>query len=116
MSDPPAQLGQPGDVAAVQRLLDPVHPLGLEGDGDLGRPLDVPRRPDVPRHPPPLVAVDHHLQRRSDGVADGADGGEVVGGVGPPEAHLQRREAELDDTRLASAPISSIGRCTPDEA
>ena len=115
-ADPPPQLGDPGVVAAVQRLLHPVHLLGREGVGDLGRPLDVPRRPDVPRHPPALVAVDHQLERVADGVAHGADDGEVVGQVGPPEAHLQRREAELRHTPCASATISSTGRWTPDEA
>ena len=105
--DPAAQFGVPVVVAAVQRLLHPVHALGGEVRR---RPRWRARRPTaggVPGHPPALVAVDHQLERIADRVADRPNHGEVVGESRPTEAHLQRRRSPSPTPARATSTISA---------
>jgi hypothetical protein len=87
-----AQRGHPLDVAAVQRLLQPVHVEFLELPCHAQSILQLPRGLRVPRHLPSPVAVDHQHQAITDALADGLHHGHVVPPVRTPEAQLHRRE------------------------
>ncbi len=77
----------------MEGLLHPIDAQRLEGAGDGGGVLQGPRRLDVPRLAPALIAVDHQLEAVAQTRPHGLQGADVVAPVAPVEAHLHGGKA-----------------------
>ena len=73
-----AQRGEPGQVGAVEWLLDPEHVEIGRRSAIERRRREVDRRAHVAGHPPALVEVDHDRHRVADGLAGRAHGSDPI--------------------------------------
>ena len=96
-ADPRAQPAHPLEVGAGERLLDPQHAELVELR-DHARRIGRPQpRLDVAGHPPPLVEVDHDLERLPDLVADRGRRGDPLGERVAGNAQLDRAKTGVDE-------------------
>ena len=80
-------------IAAMQRLLHPVDPEGLEFARHLHGILERPGRIGVPGHAPALVAIDHQLELVAHARPHGFEGLDITPPVAAMEADLEGRKA-----------------------
>ena len=84
------------EVVAGEGLLDPQDAVLGELVDHPSRRLRVQPGRDVTGHPPPLVEIDHDLQRVPHRLADRGDDGDAGGEPVPGDPDLDRPEAVLD--------------------
>ena len=106
--DPDAALrpqpGEPGDVVAGERLLEPRDSELREPRGKLGDLVEAEEGLDVSGHPPALVQVDHDLDIGPDRVPDGGDRGDPLPRAAAFDSQLQRAEAGLSEAERRLGP------------
>ncbi len=99
-----AQRPHAGQVRARQRLLDPQHAVLVEPLDHPAGVGDTEAGGDVTRHPPPLVEVDHDLERVVDGLTDRGHDRDALGDPVTGDPHLDGAEPLLDQRPGVAAP------------